>query len=355
MEYRNLGKSNLRVSILSIGTMTFGEQCSKEEAYRILDYGIDHGVNLIDTAEMYPVYPRSDTFGISEQIIGEYISKRDRSSILLASKISSCNPIGIGATKLPWIRAGGENLRFDKKNITDALKGSLRRLNTDYIDLYQLHWPEREVPITHRLDYDIKVSNGYWTEFGEVLETLNELVKKGLIRHIGLSNETAWGLCKYLNAATQLGVTAPVCIQNPYNLINRVFDIAHTEVVLMEKVGVLAYSPLAGGRLTGKYLNGSRPDGARYSKWPGPNTRYHSDRVNSAIYEYGKLANKYNLSLIDMSYAFVMGRQYISSIVIGCSNLMHIKNAISSLNVKLEPELLKELDEFHRIFPNPSV
>lgn len=355
MEYRNLGKSDLKVSSLSLGTMTFGEQCSKEEAFKILDYGIDAGINLIDTAEMYPVYPRPETYGISEEILGEYFSKRARSSVFLATKIASCNPIGIGATKLSWIRSGGEQLRFDKKNINDALIGSLKRLKTDYIDLYQLHWPERIVPMSDCLDYDSNSANSWWTEFSTVLDSLNELVKKGLIRYIGLSNETAWGLCKYLNTSAQLDLSGPVCIQNAYNLINRVFDIAHSEVALMEKVGVLAYSPLAGGRLTGKYLNNLRPDGARYSIWPGPNARYHNDRVNHAIYHYANLADKYSLSLSDMSYAFVMSRPYISTMIIGCSNLMHIKNALSSLSTHLVPELLEELDNFHRIYPNPSV
>lgn len=355
MEYRSLGKSDLKVSALSLGTMTFGEQCSKEEAFKILDYSIYAGVNLIDTAEMYPVYPCPETCGISEEILGEYFSKRPRSSVLLATKIASCNPIGIGATKLSWIRSGGEHLKFDKKNINEAVIGSLKRLKTDYIDLYQLHWPERMVPMSDRLDYDSNSAHSGWTEFSDVLQSLGELVKKGLIRYIGLSNETAWGLCKYLNTSAELDVPGPVCIQSAYNLINRVFDIAHSEVTLMEQVGVLAYSPLAGGRLTGKYLNDARPDGARYSMWPGPHERYHNDRVNHAIYQYAKLAEKYNLSLSDMSYAFVMGRPYISSVIIGCSNLMHVKNALSSLSAHLVPELLEELDNFHRIYPNPSV
>lgn len=355
MEYRSLGKSDLKVSALSLGTMTFGEQCSKEEAFKILDYSIYAGVNLIDTAEMYPVYPRPKTCGISEEILGEYFSKRSRSSVLLATKIASCNPIGIGATKLSWIRSGGEHLKFDKKNINEAVIGSLKRLKTDYIDLYQLHWPERMVPMSDRLDYDSNSAQSGWTEFSDVLQSLGELVKKGLIRYIGLSNETAWGLCKYLNTSAELDVPGPVCIQSAYNLINRVFDIAHSEVTLMEQVGVLAYSPLAGGRLTGKYLNDARPDGARYSMWPGPHERYHNDRVNHAIYQYAKLAEKYNLSLSDMSYAFVMGRPYISSVIIGCSNLMHVKNALSSLSAHLVPELLEELENFHRVYPNPSV
>jgi aryl-alcohol dehydrogenase-like predicted oxidoreductase len=355
MEYRNLGKSDLKVSALSLGTMTFGEQCSKEEAFKILDFSIDAGINLIDTAEMYPVYPRPTTYGVSEEILGEYFSKRSRKSVFLATKIASCNPIGIGASKLSWIRSGGENLRFDRENINSALVASLKRLKTDYIDLYQLHWPERRVPMSDCLDYDLNSSDSYWTDFGDVLVYLNDLVKKGLIRYIGLSNETAWGLCKYLSTSTQLNLLGPICIQSAYNLINRVFDIAHSEVALMEKVGVLAYSPLAGGRLTGKYLNDARPDGARYTMWPGPNTRYHSDRVSHAVYHYAKLADKYSLSLSEMSYAFVLSRPYISSVIIGCSNLMQVKNAFSSLNTNLVPELLEELDNFHRAYPNPAV
>jgi aryl-alcohol dehydrogenase (NADP+) len=355
MEYRNLGKSDLKVSALSLGTMTFGEQCTKAEAFKILDFSIDNGINLFDTAEMYPVYPRAETFGRSEEILGEYFSKKPRNSFFLATKIASCNPIGIGATGLSWIRSGGESLRFDKKNIDGALSGSLKRLKTDYIDLYQLHWPERIVPLSDRLDFDPNSINRTWTEFGDVLDSLVDLVKKGVIRYIGLSNETAWGICKYLSASERFEIPTIVSVQNAYNLINRVFDIAHSEIALMENVGVLAYSPLAGGRLTGKYLDNVRPNGARYSMWPGPNGRYHNERVNHAINEYAKIANKYNLSLSEMSYAFVISRPFVSSVIIGCSNLSHVKSALSSLSSHLESDLLQELNNFHRIFPNPSV
>ena len=269
MKYNNLGATSLKVSRICLGTMTFGEQTSEKESNLMMDFAKNRGINFFDTAEMYPTYPKKITQGDSERIIGNWIKKKkNRDKIILATKIASGHPKGIGATGLKWIRKGGKYLKFDKKNLYQAVNDSLKRLKTDYIDLYQLHWPERNIPLFGQLDFKYDSKDKKWTPIDEVLENLKVLVKSGKIRYIGLSNETAWGLSKYLYISEKKSLPRPVTIQNGYNLINRTFDIANSEISMRENCGLLAHSPLAGGILSGKYLNGRNPLNSRFYSRP---------------------------------------------------------------------------------------
>ncbi len=355
MEYRNLGNSETKVSVLSLGTMTFGEQCSKATSNEILDYAFDKGINFIDTAEMYPVYPKKETSGKSEEIIGEWLKKKKRENIVIATKISSCHPDGIGATKLNWIRGGGQNLKFDYNNIVEAIDGSLKRLNTDYIDLYQLHWPERDVPIFGKLDFEYNSHENEWTSFFEVLDNLKKMIKAGKIRHIGVSNETSWGIKEYIDISTRYNLPRILSVQNGYNLINRVFDIANSEVSIRENCSLLAYSPLAGGRLTGKYLSDTRPKNSRYTLWPGRFSRHLTKRGEIAISKYIKLAKDYNILPSHLANAFVINRPFVASSIMGATSLDQIKENIKSLDIILDKEILKNIEEIHLSDPNPCV
>ena len=276
MKYRKLGKTNLQVSVVCLGTMTFGEQTNQKDSFELMDYALEKGVNFFDTAEMYPVYPKKETQGKSEKIIGEWLKiKKNRDKIILATKVASGHPKGIGATGLSWIRKGGKSLKFDKTNMNEAVNESLKRLKTDYIDLYQLHWPERNVAVFGELDFKYDPFDINWTPIQEVLENLDQLVKAGKIRHVGLSNETPWGIIKFLQIANEKKLPRMMTVQNGYNLVNRVFDIANSEVSINEDCGLLAYSPLAGGRLSGKYLDSKNPKNARYTLWPKRFSRHH--------------------------------------------------------------------------------
>ena len=260
LSYKNLGSSDLNVSNICLGSMTFGEQTDKKESFKIIDYAFERGINFFDTAEMYPVYPKESTQGDSERILGEWIkNKKNRDKLIIGSKIASSHPDGQGATALKWIRGGGKNLKFNKYSLTEAINQSLKRLNTDYIDLYQLHWPERLVPLFGELEFKYDQNDIHWTPILEILENLNEFIKEGKIRSFGISNETAWGFSKYIHLAEKNNLQTPASIQNAYSLLNRVFEISNSEISLRENVGLLAYSPLAGGRLSGKYLNNKKP------------------------------------------------------------------------------------------------
>ena len=279
MRYRKLGNSNIDVSVICLGTMTFGEQNSQEEGFEQMDYAIERGVNFFDTAELYAVMPRKETYGKTEEIIGNWLKERKiRDKIILASKIVSKSDGG-----LQWIREGSNNLGFDKKNLNIAIDNSLKRLKTDYIDLYQLHWPERKVPSFGVLDFNYDPNDNDWTQIEEVLENLNNLVKEGKVRYVGLSNETPWGVMKFLQVSKEKNLPRMMSIQNVYSLVNRVFDIANSEVAIRENCGLLAYSPLAGGRLSGKYIGNKKPHNARYTLWPQRFNRHNTNRGEIAI------------------------------------------------------------------------
>ena len=350
MRYRKLGITNLNVSVICLGTMTFGEQNSQQDGFNQMNYALERGVNFFDTAELYAVMPRKETYGKTEEIIGNWLKeKKNREKIILGSKIAS------KSDGLEWIRGGSESLGFDKVNMNAAIDSSLKRLKTDYIDLYQLHWPERKVPKFGQLDYKYDPNDNTWTTIEEVLYNLNELVKAGKIRYAGLSNETPWGMMKFLQLAKENNLPRMVSIQNVYSLVNRLFDIGHSEVAIAEKCGLLAYSPLAGGRLSGKYIGGKNPKDARYTLWPSRFSRHHTERGELAIHQYVNLANKHGITPSTFANAFVNDRPFVTSNIIGATSLNQLKENIDSIDLKISEEMLLEIEDIHLAIPNPCV
>ena len=350
MRYRKLGTTDLDVSVICLGTMTFGEQNSQQDGFNQMDYALERGVNFFDTAELYAVMPRKETYGKTEEVIGNWFhEKKNREKIILASKIAS------KSDGLQWIREGSDKLGFDKKNMNAAIDASLKRLKTDYIDLYQLHWPERQVPKFGQLDFKYDPTDNTWTTIEEVLFNLNELVKDGKVRHVGLSNETPWGMMKFLEVAKQKSLPRMMSIQNVYSLVNRVFDIGHSEVSTKENCGLLAYSPLAGGRLSGKYIGGTNPKNARYTLWPRRFSRHHTERGEKAIDKYVGLANKYGIPPSTFANAFVNDRPFVTSNIIGATTMDQLKENIDSIDIQLTDEMHSDIEEIHLTNPNPCV
>ena len=356
MKYTVIKGTDLKISKISLGTMTFGEQNTIQQSKEILSCAYSNGINFFDTAEMYPVYPKKETCGLSEKILGEWHKENNnRDKIIIASKIASRHPKGIGATGLSWIREGGNNLKFDKENIKLALDQSLMNLKTDYLDIYQLHWPERNVQVFGQLDYSHDFDEEKWTSFFEIINTLNEFIKEGKIRHYGVCNESPWGLAKYLEISKLNELKRPVTVQNGYNLINRVFDISHSEISLRENFPLIAYSPLAGGRLTGKYLNNMKPSNSRYTLWPKRFSRHHTLRGESAINKYVEVALKYGLQPSILANSFVLSRPFVASALIGATTISHLQENLKSIDTKLGPEIINEINNIHLSDPNPCV
>ena len=350
MKYRKLGTTNIDVSVICLGTMTFGEQNSQQDGFDQMDYALERGVNFFDTAEIYAVMPRKETYGKTEEIMGNWFKeKNNRDKIILASKIASK-----AKNDLTWIREGAEKLGFDKKNMNAAIDASLQRLQTDYIDLYQLHWPERQVPKFGKLDFEYDPHDNEWTQIEEVLENLNDLVKVGKIRYVGLSNETPWGVMKFLQVAKEKSLPLMMSIQNAYSLVNRVYDIANSEVSIRENCGLLAYSPLAGGRLSGKYIN-QQPKNARYTLWPRRFDRHHTVRGEKAIAKYVDLAKKYNIAPSTFANAYVNDRPFVTSNIIGATTIEQLRENIDSIDITLSNEILHEIEDIHLSDPNPCV
>jgi aryl-alcohol dehydrogenase-like predicted oxidoreductase len=326
--------------------MTWGEQNSQEQAFEQMDHALEQGVNFFDTAEMYSIPPQASTYGSTETIIGNWLKSRGkRDQIVLASKIA-----GPGEGWVDHIRGGRS--RFDRKNIEQALDDSLARLQTDYLDLYQLHWPERSTNFFGRLGYEHSREDDF-TPVEETLQVLAEQVEKGKIRHIGLSNETPWGLMKFVETAERLGLPKVVSIQNPYSLLNRSFEVGLAEVAHRERVGLLAYSPLGFGVLSGKYLDGARPAGARISKWPNY-SRYTNDQAILATEEYVALAEAHGLSPAQMALAYVNSRPFLTANIIGATSMEQLKENIASIDVELSEDVLAGIEEIHTRYPNPS-
>ena len=344
MNYKKLGNTDLDVSTICLGTMTWGEQNSQEEGFEQMDYALEQGINFFDTAELYAVPPKKETYGKTEEIIGNWFHKRkSREKVILASKIA-----GNG---LSWIRNGG--FQYDEKNITEAIEKSLARLKTDYIDLYQLHWPERKSNYFGKLAYQHQEQEEEWNDFEKILIILNKFIKQGKIRHIGLSNETAWGLTKFLEISKIKNLPRMASIQNVYSLVNRVFDTANSEVSIHEECGLLAYSPLAGGRLSGKYLNGANPPNARYTLWGRRFSRHSTERGDKAIKSYMDISKKYEITPCKMALSFVNDRPFITSNIIGATTMDQLKENIDSVNVNLNKEIIKKIGEIHKRYPNP--
>ncbi|MGA9606179.1 MAG: NADP(H)-dependent aldo-keto reductase [Rouxiella badensis] len=345
MQYHRIPHSSLEVSVLGLGTMTFGEQNSEAEAHQQLDYALAAGINLIDTAEMYPVPPRPETQGLTESYIGSWIKARgNREKIILASKVA-----GPSRGNDASIRPGQV---LDRKNIRAALDASLKRLNTDYLDLYQLHWPQRPTNFFGKLGYTYSPDNSPVTLL-ETLEALNEQVRAGKIRYIGVSNETPWGVMRYLQLAEKHDLPRIVSIQNPYSLLNRSFEVGLSEISQHEGVELLAYSSLAFGTLSGKYLNGAKPAGARntlFSRF----TRYSSAQSEAAVAEYVGLAKKLNLDPSQMALAFVRQQPFVASTLLGATTLEQLKINIDSQDLTLDEEVINALEEIHKRFTIPA-
>jgi aryl-alcohol dehydrogenase-like predicted oxidoreductase len=342
MNYKKLGNTDLDVSTICLGTMTWGEQNTQEEGFQQMDYALDQGVNFWDTAELYAVPPRKETYGHTEIIIGNWFEKtKKRDQVILASKVA-------GPAR-NYLR-NGEN-SFTGPNLESALENSLKRLKTDYIDLYQLHWPERNVNNFGRLNYTHKENN--WNQFEDILGELNKYIDKGKIRYVGLSNETPWGVLNYLKISKEKNLPRMMSIQNPYSLLNRSYEIGLSEVSIREEIGCLAYSPLASGYLTGKYRNNNFPKGSRMERDFDFWTRYRKPNTEKAIELYYEISNKYGLDMSQMSLKFCEIQDFMTSVIIGATTMEQLKTNIESVNIKLSDDVIKEINNVQTIYPNP--
>lgn len=347
LKYRKLGRTDTEVSLIGLGTMTWGEQNSEAEAHEQLDYALSRGVTLVDTAEMYPVPPKPETQGRTETYIGTWLAKtKRRQDIVLASKAAG----PVRDPKRPGhIRNGKTNL--DRKNLTEALDASLKRLQTDYLDLYQLHWPDRTTATFGR-DYPW-IDDDYTVPVQETLEVLQDFVRAGKVRHIGVSNETPWGVAQFLKHSENQGLPRIATIQNPYSLLNRTYETGLSEFSHLEQVSLLAYSPLAMGVLSGKYLNGARPEGARLTLFTRF-TRYSNPQTEAATEQYVKLARDHGLSPTHLALAWVNQQRSVASNLIGATTLEQLKENIDSVDVTLSDDILKAIDAIHVQHPNPA-
>jgi len=346
MQYRKLGTTGIEVSSICLGSMTWGEQNTQAEAFEQLDYALSMGVNFIDTAELYSIPPKPQTYGRTEEIIGNWLRRTgNRDRIILASKIA-----GPGPGWVDHIRNG--RTRFNREQLQTALEGSLRRLQTDCIDLYQLHWPERDTNFFGQLGFTPAAHDDF-TPVAETLAALDDLVQAGKIRHIGLSNETPWGIMRFLQAAEQHGLPRVVSVQNPYSLLNRSYEVGAAEVSWREHCGLLAYSPLGFGVLSGKYLNGARPAGARLTLFPDY-TRYSSPAAERATAAYADLARRHGLELSRMALAYVNSRPFLTSTIIGATTMEQLRTNIESSELDLPAEVLDGIQAIHTAHPNPS-
>ena len=343
MNFKKLGNTELKVSTICLGTMTWGEQNTQKDAFEQMNYALDCEINFFDAAEIYPSPCRKETYGETERIIGNWFNqKKNRDKVILASKIA-----GPG---LSWVRNGDQN--FSEQKIKKSLEDSLQRLRTDYIDLYQLHWPERKTNFFGRLNYKYKEEDS-WNEFEKVLIALEKFIKQGKIRYVGLSNETPWGLSKFLEISKIKKLPRMMSVQNPYSLLCRTYEVGLSEISIREKSGLLAYSPLAGGFLTGKYRNNNLPENSRQKLFAEYYTRYSKSNVSPIIEKYFNLAKKFNLDFAQMSLKFCEIQPFMTSVIIGATTMEQLKTDIESVNVNLSEEIIKEINEIQKIYPNP--
>ena len=344
MKINQLGDSDLRVSEICLGTMTWGEQNSERDAHLQLDFALDHGINFIDTAEMYPVPPGAATYARTETCFGPWLARQKRERLVVASKVA-------GPGRRDWVRGGRTALT--RANITEAVDGSLKRLRTDYLDLYQIHWPGRNVPMFGVTRFD-PTKETPTIPVLEQIEAMAGLIKAGKIRHYGLSNETTWGVCEFLRVARENGLPLPLTIQNCYSLVNRMFDGELAEASFREKVPLLAYSPLAMGMLTGKFRGGAMPPRSRLGRYADFGERYKRELVRAAADEYCAFAQSRGLGATEMALAFVRTRWFVASTIVGATDLAQLKQNIDSVKVELDAETLAGIDAIHRRYPNPS-
>ena len=342
MNYKKLGNTDLDVSTICLGTMTWGEQNTQDEAFEQMDFALSNGVNFWDTAELYAVPPRKETYGDTEEIIGNWFEKtKKRNEVILATKVA-------GPAR-DYLR-NGEN-SFTGPNLESALNNSLKRLKTDYIDLYQLHWPERNVNNFGRLGYVHKEND--WNKFEDVLGELDKYIKAGKIRYVGLSNETPWGALNYLQLSKDKNLPRMMSIQNPYSLLNRSYEVGLAEVSIREKIGCLAYSPLASGYLTGKYRNKNFHKGSRMERDFDFWTRYRKPNTEAAVELYFKICEKHNLNMTQMSIKFCEIQEFMTSVIIGATTMEQLKSDIESVNVNLSNDVIEEINQVQTIYPNP--
>jgi aryl-alcohol dehydrogenase-like predicted oxidoreductase len=343
MKLRPLGRTGLSVSVAGLGTMTWGEQNTEAQAHEQLDYALAQGVNFIDAAEMYPVPPKAETQGRTEQYLGSWLkARRNRERVIVATKVT-------GPADMPWLRGGP---RPSRAHVRAALEASLRRLQTDYVDLYQVHWPDRGTNFFGRLGYEHK-GDEQAVPIEETLAALADLVKEGKVRHAGVSNETPWGLSEYLRLSRERGWPRVAAIQNPYNLLNRSFEVGLAEFAHREDVGLLAYSPLAFGVLSGKYLGGARPAGARltlFSRFQ----RYTGERVERAVREYARLAREHGLEPAQMALAYVFSRPFTASALVGATTMAQLRENIAAAQLALPAEVVAGIENIHRDHSNPA-
>ena len=344
MKFRKLGTTNIDVSLICLGTMTWGTQNTEKDAFEQMDYAVSEGINFFDTAEIYSVPPTSESYGKTEVMIGNWLEKRkNRDKIILASKVAGpgCN----------WIRGGGNN--FDEKKIGEAIDGSLKRLKTDYIDLYQLHWPERSTNYFGSRDFLYNNKEGNWNSFENILEALEKFIKSGKIRYIGMSNETPYGLSRYLEISKNKGAPRMMSVQNPYNLVNRTYEIGMSEISIREKCGLLVYYPLAAGGLSGKYRNGKMPKDSRMALFKGWE-RHLNPLAMKAYDEYFRLAQDFNLTMVQLAQSFVNSRPFVTSNIIGATTMDQLRENVESINIEFTDEMSDRVNEIHNNNPNPS-
>jgi aryl-alcohol dehydrogenase-like predicted oxidoreductase len=343
MKYTILPNTDIKVSKICLGTMTFGQQNTEKEAHEQLNYAVSQGINFVDTAEMYSVPGRAETQGSTEKFIGSWL-KDNRKKVVLATKIAGPN------RAFSYIR---EELNFSKESIKAAIETSLKRLQTDYIDLYQFHWPERKTNYFGQRNYQHDASEVWNDNFAEIIASLNESIKEGKILHYGVSNETAWGLMRYVEESRKLQIPKPISIQNPFSLLNRTFEINLAEVAHRENIGLLAYSPLAFGILSGKYLGGQMPENTRLKLFPQM-VRYNKVNTEKATQLYFELAQKNGLSLAQLSLAYLLQKPFLTSVIIGATQINQLQENISSWNVQLSEEIIQEIEAIFEMFPNPA-
>ena len=344
MKYKKLGTTDLDVSLICLGTMTWGTQNSEKDAFEQMDYSVSKGINFFDTAELYSVPPNAESYGKTEKMIGNWFEKRkNRGKIILASKIAGprCN----------WIRDGKNS--YNEKKLGEAIDGSLKRLKTDYIDLYQLHWPERSTNCFGIREFNINEEEEKWNSFESVLHALEKYIKIGKIRYIGVSNETPYGLSKYLELSKSKNLPRMMSVQNPYSLVNRTYEIGMSEISIRDKCGLLVYYPLAAGALSGKYRDGQMPKNSRMALFKGWE-RMINPLAMKAYDEYYKLAKDSNLTMVQLAQSFVNSRPFVTSNIIGATTMEQLKENIDAIDIELSDEIMKKINLIHNNNPNPS-
>jgi aryl-alcohol dehydrogenase (NADP+) len=344
MHYRTLPGSSLRVSEVCLGTMTWGEQNSEADAHAQLDFAVGEGVTFIDTAEMYPAPPNAVTQGRTETFLGNWLSRQRRDSVVIATKVA-------GPGRREWIRDGRTDLSRDV--IAEAIDTSLTRLRTDYVDLFQIHWPQRNVPLFGATEFDpAKERRG--PAIHEQVEAMAALIQAGKIRHYGLSNETAWGVCEFWRAARELGAPGPITTQNSYSLVSRGTDGDLAEALFRENMSLLAYSPLGGGVLSGKYMGGAKPPGARFTAYDNFSVRFGRPLVAEAVEAYAKVAKERGVSLVQLALGYVKSRWFLGASIVGATSLAQLREDIAAAQFTLDADTLAAIAAAQLRYPNPA-